>query len=143
MNLLKRGTHLKQESSSIKMTYKREYNMKMTKIKTALIASTMAILSTQAFASNTTTHQATRVVPTADMTSKAAAYDLAFDKLETLKTASPTELNNDLGRIAFNYPNSVELNDGAYITVAEKMNENGNTVYTGLVNVGVTYDMAD
>ena len=77
------------------------------------------------------------------MTSKAAAYDLAFDKLETLKTASPTELNNDLGRIAFNYPNSVELNDGAYITVAEKMNANGNTVYTGLVNVGVTYDMAD
>jgi len=117
--------------------------MKMTKIKTALIASTMAILSTQAFASNTTTHQATRVVPTADMTNKAAAYDLAFDQLEALKTASQTELNNGLGRIAFNYPNSVELNDGAYITVAEKMNANGNTVYTGLVNVGVTYDMAD
>ena len=117
--------------------------MKMTTIKTALIASTMAILSTQTFASNTTTHQATRVVPTADMTSKAAAYDLAFDKLAILKTASPTELNNDLGRVAVNYPNSVELNDGAYITVAEKMNANGNTVYTGLVNVSVTFDMAD
>ena len=117
--------------------------MKMTKMKTALIASTMAILSTQAFASNTTTYQATRVVPTADMTSKAAAYDLAFDKLATLKADSPTELNNDLGRIAFNYPNSVALTDGAYITVAEKINANGNTVYTGLVNVGVTYDMAD
>jgi hypothetical protein len=143
MNSLKRGTHLKKESSYIKMTYKREYKMKMTKIKTALIASTMAILSTQAFASNTTTHQATRVVPTADMTSKAEAYDLAFDKLATLKTASPTELNNDLGRVAVNYPNSVALNDGAYITVVEKMNEKGDTVYTGLVNVGVTYDMAD
>ena len=143
MNLLKRGTHLKQESSDIKMTYKREYKMKMTKIKTALIASTMAILSTQAFASNTTTHQATRVVPTADMTSKAAAYDLAFDKLTTLEAATPIELNNDLGSVAFNYPNSVVLNDGAYITVAEKMNDKGNIVYTGLVNVGVTYDMAD
>ncbi|WP_298940575.1 DUF3316 domain-containing protein [uncultured Psychromonas sp.] len=117
--------------------------MKMTTIKTALIASTMAILSTQAFAYNTTSHQATRTITTADMTSKAAAYDLAFDKLATLKTASPTELNNDLGRVAFNYPNSVELNDGAYITVAEKINANGNTVYTGLVNVGVTFDMVD
>ena len=117
--------------------------MKITKIKTVLIASTMAILSTQAFASNTTTHQATRVVPTADMTSKAAAYDLAFDKLTTLEAATPIELNNDLGSVAFNYPNSVVLNDGAYITVAEKMNDKGNIVYTGLVNVGVTYDMAD
>ena len=125
------------------MTYKREYTMKMTKMKTALIASTMAILSTQAFASNTTTHQANRALPTADVTSKAAAYDLAFDKLATLKAASPTELNNDLGHVAVNYPNSVALTDDAYITVSEKVNESGNIFYTGLVNVGVTYDIAD
>ena len=117
--------------------------MKMTKMKTALIASTMAILSTQAFASNTTTHQANRALPTADVTSKAAAYDLAFDKLATLKAASPTELNNDLGHVAVNYPNSVALTDDAYITVSEKVNESGNIFYTGLVNVGVTYDIAD
>ena len=117
--------------------------MKMTTIKTALIASTMAILSTQAFAYNTTSHQATRTITTADMTSKAAAYDLAFDKLATLKTASPTELNNDLGRVAIDYPNSVTLNDGAYITVEERISPDGKTVYTGLVNTSVTFDMAD
>ncbi|WP_413700362.1 hypothetical protein ACLKMH_00065 [Psychromonas sp. KJ10-10] len=40
--------------------------MNMTKTKVALIASTMAILSTQAFA---TTTQTTRVIPTAEVSS--------------------------------------------------------------------------
>jgi Na+-translocating ferredoxin:NAD+ oxidoreductase RnfG subunit len=115
--------------------------MKMTKTKTALIASAMALLSTQVFAA--TAHQTTRVVTTADMSSKAAAYDSAFKKLEALKTDSAIELNNELGHIAMTYPNSIVLNDGAYVTVTEKMNENGQLFYTGLVNVTVTFDIAD
>ena len=113
--------------------------MKMT--KTALIASAMVILSSQVFASTTT--QTTRVVPTADMSSKAAAYELALDKLQTLQADSPIELNNDLGHVALDFPHSVALNDGAYITVAEKMNASGETFYTGLVNVNVTFDVQD
>jgi hypothetical protein len=115
--------------------------MKMTKTKTALIASVMAILSTQVFAANTHQNQTTRIVPTADMTSKAAAYDLAVTKLQTLKASTPIALNNNLGHVAINYPNSVSLNDGAYITVAEKMSPSGEMLYTGLVNVSVTFDM--
>ena len=117
--------------------------MKFTTMKTTLLASAIAILSTQAFASATVTNQATRVLPTSDVTSKAAAYELAFDKLATLKAATPTELNNDLGHVAINYPHSVALNDGAYITVAEKTSTTGETLYTGLVNVSVTFDIAD
>ena len=117
--------------------------MKFTTMKTTLLASAIAILSTQAFASANPSTQATRVLPTADVTSKAAAYELAFNKLAALKADSPTELNNDLGHVAINYPSTVALNDGAYITVAEKMSATGETLYTGLVNVSVTFDIAD
>jgi hypothetical protein len=112
--------------------------MKMT--KTALIASAMLILSSQVFAGDT--HQATRVVQTADMSSKAAAYELALDKLQTLQADSSIELNNDLGHVTPD-PRSLSLNDRAYITVAEKMNASGEIHYTGLVNVNVTYDSLD
>lgn len=109
--------------------------MKM--IKNALIATTIALLSANAFASDTFSES--RVVKTADVTNKAAAYELALDKLNTLQNDSAVELNNDLGHVS-NYANSVSLNDGAYITVAEKMDANGNLQYTGLVNVSVTFD---
>ncbi|WP_413702220.1 DUF3316 domain-containing protein [Psychromonas sp. KJ10-10] len=104
------------------------------------MASTMAILSTQAFA---TTTQTTRVIPTEDVSSQAVAYELALDKLQTLKADSAIELNNDLGHISLDYPRSLSLNDGSYVTVAEKMNANGEISYTGLVNVSVTFEMAD
>jgi hypothetical protein len=108
--------------------------MKMT--KTALIASAMLILSTQVFA--TDTHQATRAVQTVDMSSKAAAYELALDTLQTLQSDSAIELNKDLGRVS-TIARSVSLNDGAYITVVEKMDTTGHILYTGLVNVSFTY----
>lgn len=114
--------------------------MNMTKTKVALIASAMTILSTQAFA---TTTQTTRVIPTTAVSSQAVAYELALEQLQTLKADSAIELNNDLGRIALDSPRSLSLNEGSYVTVAEKMNANGELFYTGLVNVSVTFDMAD
>lgn len=114
--------------------------MKMTKTKAALIASTMAILSSQVFA---TTTQTTRVIPTEEVSSEAVAYELALEKLQTLKADSAVELNNDLGQIAYHSPRSLSLNDGSYVTVAEKMDANGELSYTGLVNVSVTFDIGD
>ena len=110
--------------------------MKMT--KKALIASAMVILSSQVFAQSI---QTTRVVKTADASTKAAAYNLAFNTLKTLEADSSIELNNDLGHVAIYSPTSVSLNDGAYITVAEKMDASGDMSYTGLVNVTVTFDV--
>ncbi|WP_413702253.1 DUF3316 domain-containing protein [Psychromonas sp. KJ10-10] len=104
------------------------------------MASTMAVLSTQAFA--TTTHT-TRVIPTAEVSSEVCAYELALEKLQTLKADSAVELNKDLGQIAYESPRSLSLNDGSYVTVAEKMNANGELSYTGLVNISVTFDIAE
>jgi len=109
--------------------------MKM--IKKALIATTLVFLSAQAFASDT--YSETRVIKTADANSKATAYELALDKLNTLQNDSAVELNKDLGQIS-SYANSVSLNDSGYVTITEKMDANGNLQYTGLVNVSVSFD---
>lgn len=108
--------------------------MKM--IKNTLIATTMVLLSAQAFASDS--FQEWRMVQTTDANSKAAAYELALDKLELLKQDSSVELNNDLGHVT-QYSNSVSINDDAYVTVIEKMDNNGEMKYTGQVNVSVSY----
>jgi hypothetical protein len=108
--------------------------------KAALIASAMLALSTQVFASSTML--STKTVKTADVDTKAEAYELAFNQLETLQADSASQLNRALGHIAPD-SRSLVLDDGSYITVAEKMNTNGETSYTGLVNVKVSYDMAD
>ncbi|MGX9418969.1 DUF3316 domain-containing protein [Vibrio sp. RC27] len=109
----------------------------MKTIKNALIVTTLALLSSQAFASDS--FQEIRVVQTADTSTKAAAYELALDKLETLQGDTAVELNRDLGHVSA-YANSVSLNSGSYITVAEKMDENGTMQYTGVVNANVTYE---
>jgi hypothetical protein len=108
--------------------------MKM--IKNALIATTLAFLSAHAFASDS--FQEWRVVQTSAASTKAAAYELALDKLEQLKQDSSVELNNDLGHVT-TYSNSVSLNDDAYVTVIEKMDKNGELNYAGQVNVSVSY----
>ena len=108
--------------------------------KAALIASAMLALSTQVFAS--TTMLSTKTVKTADVETKAMAYELAFNQLNTLKSDSASQLNRALGHIAPD-SRSLVLDDGSYITVTEKMNANGETSYTGLVNVKITYEMMD
>ncbi|WP_435236686.1 DUF3316 domain-containing protein [Psychromonas sp. PT13] len=110
--------------------------------KTAVIASAMLALSTQVFANNMDTMHATKVLQTKDVATKVAAYDLAFDQLETLQADSPSQLNRALGHMAPD-SRSLSLEDGSYITVAEKMNANGNTSYTGLVNVNYSYQVND
>jgi len=108
----------------------------MNMIKKAFLASTMVLLSAQVFASDT--RMASRVLPTADATSEAAAYELALIKMETLQADTPVQLNNDLGHLTA-YANTVTLNDGTYATVQEKIDANGNSLYTGLVHVTATY----
>jgi len=112
--------------------------------KAAVIASTMLALSSQALANSTSTDtmHSTKVLETENVATKAVAYDLAFDQLEALRADSAAQLNRDLGHIAPD-SRSLTLEDGSYITVAERMNANGDTSYTGLVNVKFSYDMQD
>ncbi|WP_413700854.1 DUF3316 domain-containing protein [Psychromonas sp. KJ10-10] len=58
--------------------------MKM--IKNALMASAMVLLSSQVFAFDTA--ETTEVIKTAQVSSKAVAYEVALDKLETLQNSS-------------------------------------------------------
>jgi len=116
--------------------------MKLT--KKSLIASAMLLLSTQVFALNSyhhhanETYQSTELVKTVDANSKAAAYDLGIEKLSALKAATPSQLEKDLGGVSMQ-TSGVYIEDGAYVTVAEKMNEKGELVYTGLVHFSITY----
>ena len=108
--------------------------MKIT--KKALIASAILALSFQVFA-DTDAHQESRVLQTADTATQSAAYEIALEKLQALETESSTELNHELGLSAAS--RNVSLNEGAYITVIEKMGDNGDMLYNGLVHVSVSF----
>jgi len=109
--------------------------MKLT--KTTLIASAMVILSSQAIADETYSSQQT--VVTADATSKAVAYEQGLRKLDALKVASSNQLEKDFWWVA-SPVNNMALEEGAYITVLEKMDETGHLVYNGVVNLSVSYE---
>ncbi|GLS91181.1 hypothetical protein GCM10007916_22500 [Psychromonas marina] len=113
-------------------------------IKKSLIASAMVILSTQAFAVNQFHHHANEtyfqdeVVTTVAADTKAAAYELGLNKLTDLKAATPSQLEKDLGGISMQTA-GVYIEDGSYITVAEKMGADGQMLYTGVVHLSITY----
>ena len=122
----------------------------MKTIKNAVLASSMLILSASAFASSSiagdySLHHNNKTIKTATVDSKAAAYNLGFEKLNQLKSESASELSRDLAApvSSFKEVNSVALDDGAYITIQESMNAQGNVVYNGLVNVSYSYSQAN
>ena len=107
----------------------------------------MVILSANVFAvdGNYGIHHASKTIDTQLVESKDAAYSLALEKLNQLKSESSSELSHEfavsLG--SWQEKNSVTLDDGAYITVQELMNEQGNVVYQGQVNVTYHYSQAN
>ena len=105
-------------------------------INKTLIASAILVLSSQVFA-DTDVHQKNRVLQTADTITQSAAYETALEKLQALETESSTELNHELSLSAAS--RNVSLNEGAYITVLEKMGDNGEMLYNGLVHVSVSF----
>ncbi|MGB5446175.1 MAG: DUF3316 domain-containing protein [Psychromonas sp.] len=128
--------------------------MKTTKttktIKNTLLASAMVILSANAFAGpvlygNFTVHNTNKTIKTAPAESKEAAYQLGLEKLNQLKAESSSELSDELALQlhSFKEKNSVTLNDGAYITMQEMLNEQGKVVYQSLINVTYSYSQAD
>ncbi|MGB5444791.1 MAG: DUF3316 domain-containing protein [Psychromonas sp.] len=122
----------------------------MKTIKNALLATAMVILSANAFAGSTvygdySVHQSNKTIKTTQTESKQAAYELGLEKLNMLKAESGAELSSDLALSlgSFKEKNSVTLDDGAYITLQEMLNEQGQVVYQGLVNVTYSYSQAN
>lgn len=110
----------------------------MKTIKTVLLGASAIMLTANAFAGTVNSD----TIRTETVASKDAAYSLGFAQLQQLKSESGYQLNNDLSTNAdsFQEKNSVTLDNGGYVTVQESMNEQGNIVYTGLVNVTYSYD---
>jgi hypothetical protein len=122
----------------------------MKSIKNVLLASSMVILSANVFAGTALygdygVHHDSKVIKTQTVETKEAAYSLAFEKSKQLKTASGSELSNEfaLSLDSFKEKNTVALDDGAYITIQESKNEQGNILYKGLVNVTYSYSQAN
>ncbi|MGB5444792.1 MAG: DUF3316 domain-containing protein [Psychromonas sp.] len=122
----------------------------MKTIKNTLLASAMVIFSATAFAGpvvygDYSVHSTNKTIKTAPAESKEAAYKLGLEKLNQLKAESGDELNNEfaLQLGSFKEKNSVTLKDNANITLQEVMNEQGQIVYTGLVNITYSYSQAN
>ncbi|WP_372880351.1 DUF3316 domain-containing protein [Psychromonas sp.] len=122
----------------------------MKTVKNTLLASAMVILSASAFAGsavygNYSVHHSNKTIKTAPAETKQAAYELGFAKLNELKNDSAAQLSDELALPLGSYQekNSVSLDDGAYITLQEMMNDQGQVVYTGLVNVTYSYSQAN
>ena len=124
----------------------------MKTIKNVLLASIMFILSANVFASNTlhgdySVHHVTKTIKTTPVEGREAAYALALDKLNQLKSASGEELTEE-----FNLYSTLEtakergtvmVDDGASITLEELMNNQGELVYRGLIRLRFSYSQAN
>ncbi len=118
----------------------------MNAIKTTLFVTALAVTSASSFAKPLFTGgnylsrvemKSILVKPTA---TSDEAYQQALSELNTLKTMSARELNKELNILTFNVESrSTHLKDGGFVTVQERMDENGQLEYLGKVNVKVHY----
>jgi len=112
--------------------------MKFTKkLLIASAVSAMTMVSTQAFADDISYSNET--VLTADASSKAVAFEQGVSALNDLQAASSNDLEQKfwwLGMPA----NNMTVEEGAYVTVSEKMTADGQLVYNGIVHASVAYE---
>lgn len=114
--------------------------------KNLFMASSMLLLGSTVYAANIiygdySFRQGHSVIDTEIVETKDMAYSLGFQKLNDLKLESGSELSDEfaLRLDSFEERNSVTLQDGAYITVKELMNEEGDIVFKGQVSVSYSY----
>ncbi|MDA0381353.1 DUF3316 domain-containing protein [Vibrio owensii] len=122
----------------------------MKALKTALLVTTMAITSASAFAQPTFTggkyisREEMKTISVEPTATSDAAYQQALAELNSLKGMSSHELNKELNIVTFDVArNSTHLQDGGFVTVQERMNEQGQLEYLGTVNVKVNYAQRD
>ena len=124
----------------------------MKTIKNVLLASVMFFLSANVFASNTlygdySVRHVTKTIKTTPVEGREAAYALALDKLNQLKSASGEELTEEFNLYSTletsKERNTVALDDGTSITLEELMNSQGQLVYRGLIHLSYSYSIAN
>jgi len=122
----------------------------MKSIKNVVLAASMVILSANVFAGTAIygdygVHHESKVIKTQTVETKAAAYSLAVEKLNQIKSESGSELSNEfaLSLDSSKEKSSVTLGDNAYMTVQESVNDQGDIAYSGLVNVTYSYSQAN
>ncbi len=102
-----------------------------------IIAASLLVASFSATANSAHDVLLTSVAPT-----KAAAYELGLNKLSALKNSTSSQLgytlNTPLGDVE---DGTIQLKEGAYITVQERLGADGKVGYVGQVNVDVSYDI--
>ena len=117
--------------------------IKMKFTKKLLIASTistMAMISTQALADNIV--YSNQTVLTVEANSKEDAFKQGMTTLNELKASKSNDLKKTFWGLDVN-ANKVALADDSYVTVAEKMNADGQLVYNGIVHVSLSYQEND
>lgn len=122
----------------------------MKSIKTALFVTVMTMTSVSAFAQpltvsgNYLNREEMKTISVAPKATSGEAYQQAFEELNSLKLMSANQLNKELNMMTFDIkPRSTHLKDGGFVTVQERMNEDGRLEYLGKVNVKVHYAERD
>ncbi|MBE5176478.1 DUF3316 domain-containing protein [Vibrio parahaemolyticus] len=110
----------------------------------------MAMTSASAFAQplftggNYVSREEMKTISVTPTATSDEAYQQALSELNSLKTMSARELNKELNILTFNVKSrSMHLKDGGFVTVQERMNEDGQLEYLGKVNVKVHYAERD
>ncbi|MCW8996775.1 MAG: DUF3316 domain-containing protein [Psychromonas sp.] len=117
--------------------------MTTTITKSLVMASLILLIAANAYAvpalpGNYTHNAGTKFFDTVTVNTKAKAYSIGFQKLQALKhLKSGKELSEMIGVNvrSLKEKESVTLQPGGYVTVQELMNENGDIVYRGRVNI--------
>ncbi|WP_158278889.1 DUF3316 domain-containing protein [Leucothrix arctica] len=77
-------------------------------------------------------------------TSREDAYEAAAAKLHSLKSESSRELASELELYSSSIDkNTVQLDEGAYITIEERVTLKGELRFVGVIHVHVSYAMMD
>lgn len=118
----------------------------MNSLKTILIVISFSLIGTPAFANqlnsfgNYISRTDAKTLQVAPTKTKQHAYEAALSKLNALEDTSSIDLNKELKVWSINVqPHKTHLKEGGYVTVQERMNNNGEIEYVGLVNVKVHY----
>ena len=111
------------------------------KTLTTVIATSVLLLGATA-ASAANLYQDPTSVTTDTFNSRTQAYQAGINKLSSLKAATPEQLSNEIDLFVTGNmkEDTIHLEDGAFVTVQERMSGNGQLEYVGVVNIDVDYE---
>ena len=115
-----------------------------TKTIPAMIAASLLLASVSATAESVVQRTETDIIKTSVVASQAEAFQLGQNKLSQLKATAQNKLSQVL-RVNSGRPdlNTLRIEEGAFVTVQQRMEANGKLGYVGMVNVDYSYNQID